>query len=893
MFAVMALMASTAMIAPPPDSLAVAPEPTHPTVIDAMADALTNGDDAEPPESLEPPESPESLEVPESLEPPEVPEFPATPEAPEPSIQDIFEEVFGTPQPTRIQPLRVPFILDGQSRGQVLVIVPGGTQTEVLVATDGLLAALQGRVRETVLEQLAEFSQPDGTLTAEAIREVGLAFNFDSRRVELQMEIPAALRSITVQELGRFGEPPELAQAIRPRGVSGYVNLRGSQEVVWSGLGSRTGRQPLRLNWDGALNVEGWVLEGNWNFSEGSDRPWQRGAIRMVYDDLNTAIRYQAGEIPVPVRGYQASLPLLGVSMARNFSIQPFQITRPVSRFEFFLERPSTVEVFINGQSVQTLRLEPGPQDIRNLPLNAGINGVQLVITDDLGRVEQLDFATGVSGDLLAPGVQQFAYSVGFPAPRDPFTAGDQEYDWSQPTLALAHRFGLTDTLTLGGYGQSNLTTHLVGVEGTWASRIGNLGWDAALSLDADQGLDLAARLFYDWLFSGGGSRDARSLRVSTEYRGANFITLADALPSNRTALDLSVAYNQTIFDNTRMTLSGRYQFTRDQPSDAYTLALRLSQPVGRGTTLNVTTSYGQTAQGTTEPRIFVGMSSSFAPQRQFVNASTTLGNEGSSQRLNWSYSAPVTFGGLSTALTATTSDSRTDLSSQTRYRGYRTELSLDHRITLSPTGNRETAQSTRLTWGTALVFANGQWGWSRPVSNSFVIVARQGTAQGTLVQVNPSPNGAQALANHFGAAVVPLSPYSLTTIFMDAPDLPLGEDLGQARYRVFPTYRSGIVLRVGSEATVILRGTLLDQQGNPVELSHGRILSRTDPDWPAVEIVTNRAGRFVAPGLKPGQYDIWIFGFPEPVAPIDIPSGATGVYTLDAIPTQIPAPAP
>jgi outer membrane usher protein len=48
--------------------------------------------------------------------------------------------------------------------------------------------------------------------------------------------------------------------------------------------------------------------------------------------------------------------------------------------------------------------------------LRGGINGVQLVITDDLGRVQQLDFATGVSGDLLAPGVQQFAYSLGFPA---------------------------------------------------------------------------------------------------------------------------------------------------------------------------------------------------------------------------------------------------------------------------------------------------------------------------------------------------------------------------------------------------------------------------------------------------------------------------------------------
>ena len=60
---------------------------------------------------------------------------------------------------------------------------------------------------------------------------------------------------------------------------------------------------------------------------------------------------------------------MLGVSAVRNFSLQPYRVTRPISRFEFFLERDSTVDVFINDRFTQTLQLSAGAQDIRDLPL--------------------------------------------------------------------------------------------------------------------------------------------------------------------------------------------------------------------------------------------------------------------------------------------------------------------------------------------------------------------------------------------------------------------------------------------------------------------------------------------------------------------------------------------
>jgi outer membrane usher protein len=521
--------------------------------------------------------------------------------------------------------------------------------------------------------------------------------------------------------------------------------------------------------------------------------------------------------------------------------------------------------------------------------LRGGINGVQLVITDDLGRVQQLDFATGVSGDLLAPGVQQFAYSLGFPAVSGSASSA-QGYNLNQPTLSLSHRVGLSDSLTLGGYLQGDLSTQMAGVEGTWATTIGNLGWDAALSLDQNQGLDGAARLYYDWFFQGATSAESRSLRLAAEYRGADFMTVADGLPSNNTGLDLSLAYSQTILTNASLTLNGRYQVTRNQPSNAYSIALGISKPIARNMNLNTSASYGINSQGQAEPRMFVGISASLPQQRQFINTTTTLDNSGLANRLNWSYSSPVPVGGLSTGLTATTGDRALTLLSQTRYSGYRADLSLDHTLNIPRNTPGPVTNTTRVTWGTALVFADGVFGWSRPIDNSFAIVNRQGTAQDQLVQVNPSSFGDIARADALGPAVVPLSPYNLTNLSVNAPDLPLGSDLGPASYTLFPTYRSGTVIRVGSEATVFLRGVLLDEQGNPLALQQGRIVSLSDPDWPDAQLITNRTGRFAAQGLKPGRYEIRLFGRPGPVTTFEIPPETTGVYTLEP---SAPSPPP
>jgi outer membrane usher protein len=315
-----------------------------------------------------------------------------------------------------------------------------------------------------------------------------------------------------------------------PSQFSGYLTIRGGEQFIISNISndlssSKIGRQPLNLNFDTALNWNGWVVEGNFSFLERAQPAWNRGDFRLVRDDLDNALRYVAGDLAVPVVGYQISKPLMGLTIARNYGLQPYLITRPISQYEFFLENPSRVEVFSNGRLVQTLRLNAGQQDIRNLSLSSGVNDVQLIITDDVGRVQRLDFANAIAANLLAPNIQQFAYSFGFP---NTTINGQKGYDWATPTLVVSHRMGISNILTLGGYLQADRNQQLVGLEGVLATTLGNIAWDAALSNANQIGLGMAARLRYDFIKTGSNNPLDQTFGFTIEHRGASFRPLAE-----------------------------------------------------------------------------------------------------------------------------------------------------------------------------------------------------------------------------------------------------------------------------------------------------------------------------------------------------------------------------
>jgi len=776
----------------------------------------------------------------------------------------------------------VPFFLDEQEQGQVLVLFTPGGEPQVRFQAAPFLAKTESLLRPELQSRLRSCVDRQGNLSLADLLAVGLIASFDERQLELRVQVPPAQRRTSVYNLGQDGLPPEAKSALPPSRLSGYLNLRGGQEIVWSGQqGDDLGRSPLGLGVEGALNWRGWVLEGSGTFTERANPALVRGDMRLVRDVPSQAVRYVAGDLALPAVGYQNSLPLLGVLAARNFSLQPYRTTRPINEFEFFLDTPSRVEVLINGLLVQTLQLPAGRQDIRNLPLNNGINDVQLVITDAVGRVQRLNFPAAVASDLLAPGLEQFAYGFGFPTQID---RGRYRYQWDQPTLSLAYRRGVSNTLTLGSYFQGNLQQQLLGIEGAWASSWGNFGWDAALSHAGDIGH--AFRLRYDLLSTGRGIRSQRTLRLALEHRGSRFITLGELDALNDFAWDVSADYAQPLFWGIQSTLGIDYQWGQAGTPDTAGVTVGLSKSFRNGVGVNLNLSHRTHGIGPGEQRAFLSLVWLLPQRRQSILSTTEISSRrGPSSQITWNRSPLKTIGGLNTSVGVLVEPERYGITGRLDYQGYRFSANLAHDVGVPQDLDSNPETTTQLSLGTALVFADGYWGWSRPVTESFALVVPTRNLQGQRIRVNPGLSGDRARADQLGPAVVPdLQSYQISSLQIEAPEAPLGYGLGPTSYTLLPSYKSGTVIRVGTEATVFIRGVLVDEQGNPLRLQTGEVISLSDPQWQPVVVFTNRAGRFVLEGLKPGQYEIRLSQPPPNQIRFQIPAGKTGVLDLGTL---------
>jgi outer membrane usher protein len=404
------------------------------------------------------------------------------------------ETVFSKPPAARSYSLTVPLIVGSQFRSDIRVILSTNRDDLKLQAAP-LLQELAPLLRPERLKQLGAAADAQGNLRLSALKEAGLDAMFDEQKLELRVAVPPELRPPS--DIQIFGNrlPPGAASALKPSDLSAYLNLRtGLDYVERSANGQNEGIQPLHAGLDGAVNLHNVVVEGSAAYTEDGAVPLQRNEVRLVYDDPPRMLRYSLGDLSYPTAGFQSYQSLLGLTVARNFSLQPYRITQPLGQTSFFLKGPSKVEVLVNGQPVQTLQLPAGPQNLRDFQFANGANDVNLRITDDVGRIETLQLSYFFDYSLLAQGEQEFAYSLGLPSH---VAEGGPEYEMRFPGFSAFHRVGLTDRLTAGLNLQGDDDGQMLGGNAVWATRYGTFQPDAAVSQVTGVGWDYSARLGY------------------------------------------------------------------------------------------------------------------------------------------------------------------------------------------------------------------------------------------------------------------------------------------------------------------------------------------------------------------------------------------------------------
>jgi outer membrane usher protein len=102
-----------------------------------------------------------------------------------------------------------------------------------------------------------------------------------------------------------------------------------------------------------------------------------------------------------------------GVQFGSNFALAPYINRQPVPLIAGETSTPSTVQLYVNDVLRQTTNVPAGPFALENLPVLSGNGQVSVRVRDILGRETLITQPFLITGELLAPGLNDWSVEAG------------------------------------------------------------------------------------------------------------------------------------------------------------------------------------------------------------------------------------------------------------------------------------------------------------------------------------------------------------------------------------------------------------------------------------------------------------------------------------------------
>ncbi len=717
----------------------------------------------------------------------------------------------------------------------------------------------------SAVEPLRSLAEPGVFAPLAWFAERGMPITFDARSLELSIAIPASARgrrTIGLADLDRttYGDFTD------PNAFTAYLNLFGAADYVHQGSSGAGFGDPLILM-DGAARFNGFVLEseGTWE----GDGGFSRDGTRVVYDDVSRLNRWVVGDLQPQARGFAGVQDIAGVSVSRTYALlDPQRNVAPRGGRTFTVGRDSTVEAFVNGRSVRTIRLSPGTYDVSDFPFVQGSNDVELVIVDDTGQREVVSFSLFIDRTQLAPGLSEYAFFGGLRSSR----LGDS-IEYSDEFAASGfYRYGFSESLTLGANFQYSERASLVGGEAVWGSELGTIGGDVAFSHLDNGGSGWAINTSFERLIQ--GDEGGTSLLATVEARSRRFGSGGQMAPDNPYVFNSSLGLNRSFGSASFVGGQFRYAKARDGFEDERSIRLTYGRRISSQMNLIMDVDWGD--GGFVDGAGFRIALVRRIGERGSARAEYDSGSERG--RLGYQTSGGQGVGAWSASGNVDVGGDAYGLNGSASYAANRADLGIAHATAYSQVADEISDQRSSFRASTGIAFAGGQFAIGRPVSDGFVIVRPYDGARDVTIEVEPSPDGFYARSGAFGAALYgQVSAYSPRTVIFDAADAPPGFDVGQGSVRLMPPYRAGYLVTVGSDYGVTAIGRLFNDEGEPLVLIAGVAIEQGG-EGRRVEIFTNRQGAFGASGLKAGRWRIEMPGDRPQVYDLIVPETPDGI---------------
>lgn len=768
--------------------------------------------------------------------------------------------------------LVAPITVDGTHYSSAWIF-PAANHATFFVEAEPLLETLQNFLPASMLASLRQEINAKHVLAIASLDRRGITTSFDEKNLDLIVNIPAAIRERTGVTVNSSLKP-QYRNVAESAFYSGYLNARVTQAYVYPHLEAAQSRQPLQSNLALVNNIGGVVVESGETYTEHSTIPWRRDDSRVVVDSEKNMLRLTAGDLQFPFTGYQSSIPMGGISVTRQFSIQPYTVTRPLNATELNLKRPSTVEVFVNGIFVTKMHLQAGPVDIKDFPLASGLNNVEVRITDDFGQTETVQLAMLFDAQLLREGLHQYSYNVGAPSQS---TLRDRIYDSHNITSSFYHRYGVTNKLTLGINFQANEGQRLAGLEKTWMNGLGLVQSDFAGEWDKGARPEWAAHLRYRSLEYRRGQLQLMRYSLESEFKDNHFGGLNVIAPINPYAWSFDAYAVRALPWQLSAGIGYKYQISRTEDPDRREIRADLSKNWSSSwrTGINYSFSRGPI----TEHRAFVSVTWMEQSGRYYANA--TYDYPSKQARVDVTRNPLAPYNDVRFTAGAQKSPELKQADLQAELIGSRVTARLDQQ-SLDPKDSAKYNQSS-LSLGSALVWTDSAIGISRPVTESFVILPKKKQLSGFSIPINNNGEYPEAEANAWGPAVLPsLLSYSIVPVSIDGSSLPLGYSVGREFWAAKPSYKSGVTILIGGDAKLIAMGSLTSKNGKALALVSGEVYDGSGRATGST-FFTNRKGQFMIENLKPGRYTLHFFDTSLKPVTINV-AGEVGIVKLQTL---------
>lgn len=770
--------------------------------------------------------------------------------------EDLHEKVFGKKRASEI--IDIDFYSENISLGPVKVKIRG----DKLISIDkaSLLIVLQEKLEPAELQKIASIK--DGWVLPE---ELGFTVRYAPEILGLIGTIP--LNKLTPQERLIREISENRSRAIYPAPVSGAVTARAEQ--YWAD--ERLGGNYFLGHADSFVNMKGVVLENQSVYQSNLDNRWFRGDTRLVKDFNESMIRTQAGDINYQTIGFQTLRPIGGVSIARNFFLNPYRTPYPKFNRDFLVKTRSKVTYFVNGNLIKSEFLAPGRYAVRDVPLVNGINNIIVEIEDDLGRKEVINFQQTTSINLLNDGESKFDLSVGYPF-QD--VSQKRKYEETNVLTSGFFQYGLTEYFTAATYGQHYDSFKLGGLETILATSIGNFSLGGAFGGDKTYegsvysvGYNLAI-VRNEWF-------SAHNLNIRHEIRESDFIQTWNSSPVRVKSLS-AINYSLPLFKVLTLGVGGNYgEKNKYGEVDRYgydaSLTVRLFQNI------NATIYAARTRDEfrNVNDLAYMLVNITFPEKAQYVTAYADTTNQ--TRRLTYvkdNLNQLNSFKGQATVETNKTADiGDADLvfnSKLADFGVHATGFNYD-------AGGSAGRYSARINSSFVFAASNEGWSWavSRPVQTSFALLAPNDHIDNQKFGVKSTSPYSEGLSDFMGKTVfVNLLPYQYREIQLDTSNVEVGYSLGQENYVLFPTYRSGHLIFVGAPGSVTVRGKLMTGEG-----IDGLRTGEIKGNGISALFFTNRKGQFLIENLMPGTYTLTTDD--ERKVEFTIPEKTKGLYEI------------